>query len=209
MPENPQPAKERKYMTNGQIPWDASGEGPSAANQPQPQPQPEPQFAAVQPVPPLPTPAAPQPQDYAQPQSQQAYPAQPIEQPAYQPGTEYTQQPYYAQPGTAAATPNYGTPYGAAPANNAPYPVKPKMNTMAVVGFIFSFLISIVGLILCIIAKNQIKTRGERGDGLATAGIIISVVSMLLAVIIRMYMGSSSNTYSSTVLVPMLFGFLG
>ena len=83
------------------------------------------------------------------------------------------------------------------------------MNTMAVVGFIFSFLISIVGLILCIIAKNQIKTRGERGDGLATAGIIISIVSMVLAGILRLSMGSSTDTYSSTVLLPMLFGFLG
>lgn len=197
-------------MTNGQIPWDASGEGQPAAAQPLPN---QPQPAAAQPVPPLPTQAAPQPQEYAQPQPQQSYPAQPVQQPtaqpAYQPGIEYNQQPYYAQPGPAAATPNYGAPYNAAPTNYAPYPVKPKMNTMAVVGFIFSFLISIVGLILCIIAKNQIKTRGERGDGLATAGIIISIASMVLAGILRMSMGSSSDTYSSTVLLPMLFGFLG
>lgn len=129
------------------------------------------------------------------------------------PQQDYAQQQYYAQPTqpvpAAAPAPGYGAPYNAAPGNYAPYPVKPKMNTMAVVGFIFSFLISIVGLILCIIAKNQIKTRGGRGDGLATAGIIISIASMVLAVILRMSMGSSSDTYSSTVLLPMLFGFLG
>ena len=113
-------------------------------------------------------------------------------------------------------TPGYGMPYGAAgmptaqQANYMPYVVKPKMNTLAVVGFICSFLISLIGLILCIIAKNQIKTSGERGNGLATAGIIISAIMMALSLICQLVMFSSpSHSYSTTVLLPMLFGLVG
>lgn len=113
-------------------------------------------------------------------------------------------------------TPGYGMPYGAAgmptaqQANYMPYVVKPKMNTLAVVGFICSFLISLIGLILCIIAKNQIKTSGERGNGLATAGIIISAIMMALSLIYQLVMFSSpSHSYSTTVLLPMLFGLVG
>ena len=55
-------------------------------------------------------------------------------------------------------------------------------NTLAILGFIFAFLFSLVGLILSIIALGQIKRTGERGHGLAVAGIIISVVSLLIAI---------------------------
>lgn len=208
-------------MGQQQAPQDIQPAAPQQYSQPADQSFPQPPLPADpqyrQPV---------QQPGYAQPAEQSGY-AAPAPQPGYAqptqpvpaqatgyayPQQDYAQQQYYAQPTqpvpAAAPAPGYGA-YGTPSANNAPYPVKPKMNTMAVVGFIFSFLISIVGLILCIIAKNQIKTRGERGDGLATAGIIISIASMVLAGILRMSMGSSSDTYSSTVLLPMLFGFLG
>lgn len=208
-------------MDQQQAPQDIQPAAPQQYGQPADQSFPQPPLPADpqyrQPV---------QQPGYAQPAEQSGY-AAPAPQPGYAqptqpvpeqatgyayPQQDYAQQQYYAQPTqpvpAAAPAPGYGA-YGTPSANNAPYPVKPKMNTMAVVGFIFSFLISIVGLILCIIAKNQIKTRGERGDGLATAGIIISIASMVLAGILRMSMGSSSDTYSSTVLLPMLFSFLG
>lgn len=57
-------------------------------------------------------------------------------------------------------------------------------NTIAVVGFVFSFLIAIVGLICSIVGfKNAVK-EGAPHKGLALAGIIISAVSMVLAFII-------------------------
>ena len=203
-------------MGQQQAPQDIQPAAPQQYGQPADQSFPQPPLPADpqyrQPV---------QQPGYAQPAEQSGY-AAPAPQPGYAqptqpvpaqatgyayPQQDYAQQQYYAQPTqpvpAAAPAPGYGA-YGTPSANNAPYPVKPKMNTMAVVGFIFSFLISIVGLILCIIAKNQIKTRGERGDGLATAGIIISMARMVLAGILRMSMGSSSDTYSSTVLLPML-----
>ncbi|MGO5148791.1 DUF4190 domain-containing protein [Bifidobacterium boum] len=224
-------------MTNGQIPWDAPAEGqPADQFQPTQPAQTQTFTAATQPdqsqptVSPLPTPDVPAQPDWAQPayaqQPQQlAYVQQPPQpqfqadaaQPVYpQPDAGYAQQSYYAQPDPAGVTPGYGMPYGAAgmptaqQANYMPYVVKPKMNTLAVVGFICSFLVSLIGLILCIIAKNQIKTSGERGNGLATAGIIISAIMMALSLICQLVMFSSpSHSYSTTVLLPMLFGLVG
>ncbi|MBD5636979.1 MAG: zinc-ribbon domain-containing protein [Clostridia bacterium] len=59
-----------------------------------------------------------------------------------------------------------------------------KTNTLAVIGFVFSFLISIVGLICSIIGLQQCNQTKEGGKGLAIAGIVISSVSMGIAVIV-------------------------
>ncbi len=55
------------------------------------------------------------------------------------------------------------------------------MNTLAIVGFVLSFLISLVGLIISIIALIQINGSNgtQKGKGLAIAGIIIGGLSML------------------------------
>jgi hypothetical protein len=55
-------------------------------------------------------------------------------------------------------------------------------SVLAILGFIFSFFFSVVGLVLSILAKNEIKRSQNRlaGDGLATAGIVISVAGMLV-----------------------------
>lgn len=59
---------------------------------------------------------------------------------------------------------------------------------MAVAGLALSFVCSIVGLIVSFIALNEIKNSGGRlkGEGLAIAGIIVSVVFMMLACLIRL-----------------------
>ncbi len=59
-----------------------------------------------------------------------------------------------------------------------------KYNTMSIVGFILSFFISIVGLILSIIGMRQCDERGEAGKGLAVAGVIISALGLLASVIL-------------------------
>lgn len=68
------------------------------------------------------------------------------------------------------------------------------INAMAIVGFVFSFILDIVGLICSIIARNQCKKTGEKGMELATAGMIISLVflsfkvfAILLAIIISTF----------------------
>ena len=66
-------------------------------------------------------------------------------------------------------------PYGA--------PTQQRFNTLAIVGFALSFFISIAGVVCCAIALSQINARGERGRGLAIAGLVIGSVSMVLAVL--------------------------
>lgn len=55
------------------------------------------------------------------------------------------------------------------------------MNTLALVGFILSFFISVVGLILSIIGLIQINGANgmQKGKGLAIAGIIIGAIGTI------------------------------
>lgn len=57
-----------------------------------------------------------------------------------------------------------------------------KTNGMAIAAFISSFFIAIVGVILGVVALNNIKQTGEKGTGFAWAGIIIGGFSILAAV---------------------------
>jgi hypothetical protein len=58
-----------------------------------------------------------------------------------------------------------------------------KTNTLAIVGFILSFLVTVAGIIVSAIALRQIKQTGEGGHGLALAGVILGVVFTVLWVI--------------------------
>ena len=58
-----------------------------------------------------------------------------------------------------------------------------RSNTVAIVGFIFAFFIPLVGLICSIIGVNNAKNCGGSGKGLAIAGIIVSIVMMILSAI--------------------------
>ncbi len=62
--------------------------------------------------------------------------------------------------------------------------LKPKSttNTIAIVGFIFSFLIALVGLICSIIGLKKSAETGT-GRGLSIAGIVIAIVNMVLGFI--------------------------
>lgn len=62
--------------------------------------------------------------------------------------------------------------------------VEQKTNTLAIVGFVLSFVVVIAGLICSVIARKQIKQSGEGGMGLATAGMIISIVELSLSVLL-------------------------
>ena len=48
-------------------------------------------------------------------------------------------------------------------------------NTLAILGLVFAFIIPLVGLILSVIAKEQIERTGEQGEDLATAGLWVSI----------------------------------
>ena len=68
------------------------------------------------------------------------------------------------------------------PKPSVPTGSSPKTNTMAIFGLVLAFIAPLIGLILSIIAKNQIKKRGEGGAGLATGGIVVSIILMVLQV---------------------------
>ena len=63
--------------------------------------------------------------------------------------------------------------------------VPEQKNTLALVGFILSFFVSLAGLIVSIIAYKNAKKPEFNGDGksFALAGIIISAVSMGIGLI--------------------------
>lgn len=60
-------------------------------------------------------------------------------------------------------------------ANNAPS----KLNSMALAGFIVSFIFGPLGLIFSLIGFHQVRVRGERGMGFAIAGIILGCLSVI------------------------------
>lgn len=54
----------------------------------------------------------------------------------------------------------------------APTPTD-RLNTLAIVGFVLAFVANIVGLVVSVIALVQIARTGERGRGLAIAGVVV------------------------------------
>ena len=53
-----------------------------------------------------------------------------------------------------------------------------RTNTLAIVGFVLSFLVPVAGLVCSILARGKCRESGEGGEGLARAGIIISSVEL-------------------------------
>lgn len=58
-----------------------------------------------------------------------------------------------------------------------------SINIFAILGFVFSFLIPIIGLILSIIAITQVK-ENDKGYSFAIAGITISSIFILLSIVL-------------------------
>ncbi|MFP5218210.1 MAG: DUF4190 domain-containing protein [Actinomycetes bacterium] len=95
------------------------------------------------------------------------------------PGQQPPQQPYGAGDQPA---PGYGTPppgYGTPPPGWG-QPQKQGTNGLAIASLVTAFLCSPVGIVLGFVAKSQIKKTGQSGDGLATAGIAISIAFIVL-----------------------------
>ena len=58
-----------------------------------------------------------------------------------------------------------------------------KTNTMAILGPVFAFGFSPLGVVFSAIGLKQIKERREGGRGLALAGLIISIISLVLGIL--------------------------
>ena len=66
---------------------------------------------------------------------------------------------------------------------NVVNPTVTSINTLVILGLIFTFIIPLLGLILSAVAKAQIRRNpGERGKALATAGLFISIGLIILAI---------------------------
>lgn len=105
------------------------------------------------------------------------------------PAPQFGQAPAYGAP--AYGAPVYGAPasqpYGAPPAG------PDKYNVLAIVSLITAFFFSLVAVITGHIALSQIKKTGEKGRGLAIAGLIIGYagiasVIVLAAILIPLYL---------------------
>ncbi len=109
-------------------------------------------------------------------------PAQPPMAAPPPPPPNYGGQPPMAAP--PPPPPNYG---GGAPVPGA---VPPGTNPLAIASIICSVVLTClcgfgsgIGLILGVIALNQIKKTGQAGRGLALAGIIVGAVVVALSII--------------------------
>lgn len=113
--------------------------------------------------------------------------------PAYGAQPNYTQQQPYGgqnvnqinQYPYANGQPNYTQQYQAVPPQGYSSINNPqdRWNGMCIAGFVCSFVIPVVGLILSIIALVQINKSGEKSKGMAIAGIAISAVRLVLEVV--------------------------
>ena len=65
-------------------------------------------------------------------------------------------------------------------ANNNANQTQQKSNPLAIVGFVLSFFVALAGLICSILGYNKAKNEGLEHKNLALAGIIISIVNMVL-----------------------------
>jgi hypothetical protein len=128
---------------------------------------------------------------YGEPQWQPPPPEGQGQQP-YPPAPPYGQQPYGQQP--------YPPPYGQQPYSQQPYGQQPYQpsgqqypgygypqptggtNGLAIASLVLAFFCSVAGLVCGIIALNQIRERRQQGRGLAIAGIVISCLSIVIAI---------------------------
>ena len=62
-----------------------------------------------------------------------------------------------------------------------------KTNTMAILGLVFAFVFSPLGIVFSAIGLSQIKKRREGGRGLAIAGLVLSIVFLLLSILVVVF----------------------
>lgn len=58
----------------------------------------------------------------------------------------------------------------------------PRTNTLALVGFIASFMVPVVGIVLGVLARKQIAVTGEGGSGLARAAVVLGILGVIFQV---------------------------
>lgn len=72
-----------------------------------------------------------------------------------------------------------------------------KLNTLSIVAIIGGFLVPLVGIVVGIIALRQIKETGERGHGLALAGIIVGIALIVIYLLVGIISAVAGAAISS------------
>lgn len=81
----------------------------------------------------------------------------------------------------------------------APTPMSTKTNTMAVLALVFAFVFAPLGVIFGFVGRAQIRRTGERGRGLATAGIVLGILFVLLGVVAAVVIGVLASRITPSV----------
>ena len=94
-----------------------------------------------------------------------------------------TPEPGPEQQGHAAPPPTYYPPaYGHPPPYGYPYAPRPT-NGMAIAAMVLGIVgvcnpVGVLGLIFGLVAKRQIRERGDQGDGFAVTGIVLGWIGV-------------------------------
>lgn len=88
-----------------------------------------------------------------------------------------------APPGMGAPPPMQNMSYGQDPYAYAPIPT--RTSGMAIAGFVLSFFCALLGLIFSCIGLSEVKKSNGTvtGEGLAIAGIVISILGFLISIV--------------------------
>lgn len=90
------------------------------------------------------------------------------------------------------------TPTGDHKASNSVTETQPsRANAFAILGFIFAFVISPLGLIFSIIGLSKAKKMGGKQKGLAVAGLIISLIGIISWVLIIATVWGAASVFSN------------
>ncbi len=92
--------------------------------------------------------------------------------------------------------------YNGQPPYYPPQPAQTPLSTLSIVGFVFAFVMSLVGLILSIVAYNNAKNENDlRSQNFSRTGIILSAVFLGLSVLFGVIVGVYAAEY-----FQMMFG---
>ncbi|MFR9754038.1 DUF4190 domain-containing protein [Nocardia sp. 004] len=121
-----------------------------------------------------------------QPSNYPSAPQYPTQPPPMIPPQQQPQYPSYPQSASPYPQPNYGyqspyQPYGAPARGTNGMSIAALVVSLS--GFVTCGIGSIIGIILGVVALNQVKQSGEEGRGMALAGIWIGVGVIVLGIL--------------------------
>lgn len=107
------------------------------------------------------------------------------------------QQPQYGQPMVGPTEPNG---YGYPPVVNN----NDHWDGFVIAGFVCSFFIPLIGLILSIVGLHRVNKNGGKSHGMAVAGIIISILLMIVSLVFSVIMWNTMMNmgYGEVIIDP-------